>query len=188
MAAELAESVLARCVAGDPEAFRAFVQRYEVAVFALVSRLIGRGPHVEDLAQETFLRAFRAFPQFDLTGAARVSTWLLTIGTHVARDHWRRGARASAHARDLAVAARAERAVPSPEHAAVRRQLADAIQAAAAELPDEQRAAFVLSEFHDFSSAEIAAALGIPENTVKTRIFRARQKLAAALSAYKDQL
>src|SRR5262245_8526564 len=105
MEAELAESVLLRCVTGDAEAFRAFVERYEVAVFALLSRLLGRGPHVEDLAQETFLRAFRAFPTFDVEGPARVSTWLLTIGTHVARDHFRKGARADAGSRELALAA-----------------------------------------------------------------------------------
>lgn len=185
--AELAESVLVRCVAGDPEAFGVFARRYEAAVFALVSRLLGRGPHVEDLAQETFMRAFRAFPRFDVAGPARVSTWLLTIGTHVARDHWRQGARASARSLEVAWAARTERAVPSPEQDAARRELAQAIHDAAAELPHEQRAAFVLAEFHDFTTAEIAAALGIPENTVKTRVFRARQKLAAALSSYKDR-
>jgi RNA polymerase sigma-70 factor (ECF subfamily) len=185
--AELAESVLLRCVAGDPDAFRAFVQRYEVAVFALVSRLLGRGPHVEDLAQETFLRAFRAFPRFDVQGPARVSTWLLTIGTHVARDHYRKWARSSAHSHELALAARAERTAPSPEQDSARRELGRAIQDAAAELPHEQRAAFVLAEFHDFTITEIARALAIPENTAKTRIFRARQKLAATLASYKDR-
>lgn len=186
--AELAESVLLRCVAGDPEAFGVFVRRYEAAVFALVSRLLGRGPHVEDLAQETFMRAFRAFPRFDIAGPARVSTWLLTIGTHVARDHWRHGARASAGSREVALAARTERAVPSPEQDSARRELARAIHDAARELPHDQRAAFVLAEFHDFTTAEIAGALGIPENTVKTRVFRARQKLAAALASYRDDV
>src|SRR5262245_43138219 len=87
---ELSHAILARCVAGDAAALHAFVTHYQVAVFALLSRLLGRGPHVEDLAQETFLRAFRALPDFDLNGAARPSTWLLTIGTRLALDVRRR--------------------------------------------------------------------------------------------------
>src|SRR3954453_14488095 len=77
---------LARCRAQDPMAFRAFVVRYERMVFALLSRMLGHGPEVEDLAQETFVRAYRAFPDFDLTGAAKPSTWLLTIATRLALD------------------------------------------------------------------------------------------------------
>jgi RNA polymerase sigma-70 factor, ECF subfamily len=87
---ELARELLARCKAGDPLAFRAFVVRYERPVFALLSRIVGHGPHVEDLAQDVFLRAFRAFPRFDLDAAARPSTWILTIATRVALDARRR--------------------------------------------------------------------------------------------------
>src|SRR5215510_2031042 len=80
-------AVLARCKDQDPMAFRAFVVRYERMVFALLSRMLGPlGGEVEDLAQETFVRAYRAFPNFDLDGAAKVSTWLLTIATRLALD------------------------------------------------------------------------------------------------------
>ncbi len=72
---EIDRATLVRCKSGDPLAFRAFVVRYERPVFALLSRMLGSGPHVEDLAQETFLRAYRAFPGFDPDGAARPSTW-----------------------------------------------------------------------------------------------------------------
>jgi sigma-70-like protein len=61
-----------RCKLRDPIAFRAFVLRYENAVFALLSRLVGHGPHVEDLAQEAFLRAYRAFPDFHIEGREAV--------------------------------------------------------------------------------------------------------------------
>src|SRR5208283_5050811 len=83
---ELDGATLDRARARDPVAMRAFVVRYQRPVFALLSRLVGRGPHVEDLAQETFLRAFRALPGFDPAGAARASTWLLTIATRLALD------------------------------------------------------------------------------------------------------
>src|SRR5215212_6900726 len=78
--------VLARCRVQDPMAFRAFVVRYERMVFALLSRMLGHGPEVEDLAQEAFVRAYRAFPDFDPKGAAKPSTWLLTIATRLALD------------------------------------------------------------------------------------------------------
>src|ERR1041385_9082647 len=87
---ELARELLVRCKAGDPGAFRAFVVRYERPVFALLSRLLGHGPHVDDLAQETFLQAFRAFGTFDVDAAAKPSTWLLTIATRLALDHHKR--------------------------------------------------------------------------------------------------
>src|SRR5262245_57070430 len=83
---ELDGATLARCQRRDPMAFRAFVVRYQAPVFALLSRMLGHGPLVEDLAQETFLRAFRAFPTFSLDGAAKPSTWLLTIATRLALD------------------------------------------------------------------------------------------------------
>src|SRR6187401_2455804 len=79
-------AVVARCRAQDPMAFRAFVVRYERMVFALLSRMLGHGPEVEDLAQEAFVRAYRAFPKFDLNGPAKPSTWLLTIATRLALD------------------------------------------------------------------------------------------------------
>src|SRR5512142_4531 len=87
---ELDVVTLARCRAQDPMAFRAFVVRYERMVFALLSRMLGRGPEVEDLAQEAFVRAYRAFPTFDPDGTAKVSTWLLTIATRLALDSRKR--------------------------------------------------------------------------------------------------
>src|SRR5688572_20895901 len=83
---ELDLALLARCQAGEPAALRAFVEHHQRAVFALLSRIIGQRPEVEDLAQETFLRAIRALPGFEVDGAARLSTWLLTIATRLALD------------------------------------------------------------------------------------------------------
>jgi RNA polymerase sigma-70 factor (ECF subfamily) len=164
-------------------AFRAFVVRYERPVFALLSRILGRGPEIEDLAQETFLRAFRALPEFDPDGAARVSTWLLTIATRLALDSKRKSATVRAHV---------ESATPSsvtndtPERNSARAELRRAIAEATADLAEDQRAVFVLAEFHGFSIAEIAQAVGANESTVKTRLFRARERLARALSAWED--
>ncbi len=177
-AQELDRATLERARAGEPIALRAFVVRYERPVFALLSRMTGPGPHVEDLAQETFLRAIRALPAFRPDGPARASTWLLTIATRLALDarKRRRFPLAPAEAADDV----ADPATPETERA--RRELGRRLARAAEELSDDQRAAFVLAELHGFTLGEVAEALGVPENTVKTRLFRAREKMRAALA------
>jgi RNA polymerase sigma-70 factor (ECF subfamily) len=174
---ELDRATLARCRAQDRAAFRAFVVRYQGAVFACLSRMLGRGPHVEDLAQEVFLRAFRAMPSFDLDAAAKPSTWLLTIATRAALDVRKRRVVPIRPMDDGAQVPGAG----TPESSLSRAELARAIERAADTLPDDQRAALVLAEYHGLSIAEIARAMEVPEATVKTRLFRAREKMRAAL-------
>ena len=171
-------AVLVRCKAQDPMAFRAFVVRYERMVFALLSRMLGHGPEVEDLAQETFVRAYRAFPGFDPSGPAKPSTWLLTIATRLALDAKKKKKLERGDDEEAEKAA----AHSTPELTLERRQLGQAIAEAAAKLPDDQRAALVLAELHGLSIAEIATALDVPENTAKTRLFRAREKMRAELA------
>src|SRR5215470_592892 len=92
---ELDDVTLARAQRGEAAAWRALVEHYQRAVFALLSRMLapsGRAALVEDLAQETFLRAFRALPAFDRGGRARLSTWILTIATRLGIDELRRRA------------------------------------------------------------------------------------------------
>ncbi|HEX4513992.1 MAG TPA: RNA polymerase sigma factor [Polyangiaceae bacterium] len=178
---ETERAILLRCKGGDAMAFRAFVVRYERAVFALLSRMLGRGPHVEDLAQETFLRAHRAFGAFDVDAVARPSTWLLTIATRLALDWSKRRMPRVAPIDDAAEVA----ATSTPESDRARAELGRAIARAAQQLPADQRAAFVLAELHDFTNADIAVALGVPEATVKTRLFRAREKMRVQLEEWK---
>jgi RNA polymerase sigma-70 factor (ECF subfamily) len=178
---EIDRGTLIRCRARDPMALRAFVVRYERAVFALLSRILGPGPHVEDLAQETFLRAYRALPDFEVDGAARPSTWLLTIATRLALDARKK--------KKLPTETIAED-IPhtqTPETERARAELGQAIARAASELSDDQRAAFVLAELHGFSMSEIAEALDVPEATAKTRLFRARQAMREKLESYRRE-
>jgi len=180
---EIDRGVLDRARASDPIAMRAFVVRYQRMVFALLSRIMGPGAHVEDAAQETFLRAFRALPAFNPAGPARASTWLLTIATRLALDEKRRKRFPIA---ELAAAD----AVPSattPEKEHARRELGAAIARAAGELSDDMRAAFVLADVHGFTMAEIAEALGILENTAKTRVHRARQHMRERLAPMRTE-
>ena len=110
---ELDRCTLDRARALEPVALRAFVARYERPVFALLSRMLGRGPHVEDLAQETFLRAFRALPAFRPDGTARASTWLLTIATRLASTRARRSGSPSPRRRPRTTSSTGRRRRPS---------------------------------------------------------------------------
>ena len=176
---------LARAQAHDPVAMRAFVVRYQRPVFALLSRLVGRGPHVEDLAQEAFLKAFRALPGFEPAGPARLSTWLLTIATRLALDARRRKRIPSVSLDDapaaasLSLASLASHATPETESA--RRELGHALARAAAKLSDDMRAAFLLADVHGFTMRrDRPSRSSIPETTAKTRVFRARAADARA--------
>ena len=181
--AEISAVVVAGCCAQDAASFRAFVVAHQRAVFACLSRIVGpsatgaSGASVDDLAQETFLRAYRAFPAFDPAGPARVSTWLLTIATRLALDARKRRVLTLLpleRGEDVSTAV-----TPESEHA--RRQLGCALAQAAATLPGDQLAALVLSDHHGLSLEEIAVALETPVGTVKSRRSRAREKMRARL-------
>ncbi len=182
---ELDGSTLARAQAGDPAACTALVERYERPVFALLHRMgAGKMPAaaVEDLAQETFLRVFRALGRFDPSGPARLSTWSLSIATRLSLDAARRGPPAAdpieAHVDTLVTP-------PDAEETLERRRLGEALREAAA-LSPQQRATFLLSCAHGLDQTEIASALGLPLGTVKSRLSRARAAMVRALSEVHD--
>ena len=175
--AELDELTLKRAQRGEPAACTALVKRYERAVFGVVSRLLapsGRRAAVEDVAQETFLRVFRALASWDPRGGAKLSTWILTIATRVALNELRKKPTAPEVMADAALATQ-----PSPVEL---RSLRYAIERAVGKLAPEYRAAFVLREFHELSYDEIARALDVDVGTVKSRLSRARATLQAALA------
>lgn len=176
-AGELDEVTLERARRGERVACRLFVTTYERAVFAVIGRVLG--PHrdrarVEDLAQETFLRALRALPRFRPVGSARVSTWLLTIATRRALTELGR--------RSPQVVPVIESDLPVRPSGTGRIHAAQALQRAIAELTAEQRAVFVLKDVHGLTETEIAEALDLPASAVKARLHRARGRLRACLS------
>ncbi len=185
---EADRSLLEGVKAGRPAALRALVQQHQRAVFAVLSRTLGgradRGL-VEDLAQETFLRVFRAVGRFDPEGSARLSTWILRIATNLAIDELRRK-------RPVLEALPPAERVPErstgsgADRLDERRRIIESIDAALEELKPEFRAAFVLREFHGLEYREIAAMLEIDLGTVKSRISRARTRLRAALKEHVD--
>jgi RNA polymerase sigma-70 factor (ECF subfamily) len=181
--AELPDLALARAKTGDAAALRTLVETYQDRVFALIFRmLLGRGTErTHDLAQETFVRVLRSVRDFDPRGAAKLSTWILTIATRVVLNDRRRAGRDRSELDDDAVAAAASN--DRADHSLERTRLAEALTAGIATLPDDQRAVFVLREYHELEYAEIASALEIDLNTVRSRLHRARTALRAALTA-----
>lgn len=178
--AELDDLTLARAQRGEEVAWRALVERYQRPVFALLSRMlspVARRDLVEDLAQETFLRAFRALPTFDRAAPGRLSSWLLTIATRLALDELRHR--------------RAPQEPLQPVHfqtaaSGADRHLAATLTRAVEALSPDHRAVILLREVHGLDYEEIAAALAISVGTVRSRLSRARAQLRIALEEDRD--
>jgi RNA polymerase sigma-70 factor, ECF subfamily len=170
-----------RAKGGDRTACRMLIRRHQKRTGAVLRRMLvpqGLDHLTEDLAQETFTRAFRALGDFDVGGAARFSTWLLRIATRLAINELRR-------ARVEVVATPALETVPGTNRADAahdRQRLAEAIVRAVGMLPPDHRAVFVLREYEGLDYAEIASIVGVELGTVKSRLSRARTTLRQALS------
>jgi RNA polymerase sigma-70 factor (ECF subfamily) len=177
---ELDPFTIARAAKGDPSASHALVRRYQSPVFALLSRMLGHGAHIEDLSQETFLRVFRSLPGFRVDGAAKLSTWILTIATRLALDELKKKPRVTTHIDDLELAAN-----DRTDEYTERRIIGAAIERAICSLTPEHQAVFLLREFHGLEYDEIAQALRVDVGTVKSRLSRARGALREALAELK---
>jgi RNA polymerase sigma-70 factor (ECF subfamily) len=179
IAQEIDEVTLARARRGDHEAFRAVVVRYQRPVHAIIGRVlvgVGSRAEVDELSQETFLRIYQALPNFAPRGPGRLTKWVITIATRIALDWLRRG---RAEVRGAAVP---DRAAHERADDLVRvRNVASVLARAVAELPADQRAVFLLREYHEFDYEQIADALGVELGTVKSRLSRARMALKNTL-------
>lgn len=166
-----------RAQAGDRSAMRELVRQHQRKIGALLRRMLtpaGLGPLTEDLAQETFLRAFRALDRFDSDGAASFSTWLLRIASRLAINEL-------ARKRPLRAPAELLGSASTPESEHQRKRIGQAIASAVGELPPPFRAAFLLREYHGLDYAEIAQMLELELGTVKSRLSRARRLLRERL-------
>ena len=185
------EALAARAAAGDSAAFEDLVGRYEDRVYRLACRLTGSDTDALDVLQETFLQVFRHLSSF--RGESRFGTWLYRIATNAALMHRRAQAGrptesleaflprfddAGVHSRtpaELQVAARAEELLD-------RSLLAQKAREAVERLAEPYRAAFVLRDLEELSTAEVADVLGIEPATVRQRVHRARLMLRGYLS------
>lgn len=169
------EELVTLATAGDLDCFNQLVARWERPIYALAYRTLGREEDARDVVQEAFLRAFRGLRGF--RGQAKFSSWLYRITLNLCRDWVRRERRApvvqlpeGVDPIDMAD----ERVAPSEsvEDLVARKQMSEAVGRAMAELPEEQRVAILLKEFHGLTFQEIADQLDCPLSTVKTRLYQ----------------
>jgi RNA polymerase sigma-70 factor, ECF subfamily len=168
------EELVARSIGGDADSFNQLILRWERPIYALAYRTIGREEDARDVCQETFLRAFRALPGF--RGQAKFSSWLYRIALNLCRDWIRRERRAAivqppedVDLMDLAAAAEPSESI---EDLVARKDMMRLVEQVMARLPDDQRTAIVLKEYHGLTFQEIAELLGCPLSTVKTRLYQ----------------
>jgi len=177
-----------QCQAGDASAFDELVRRYQDRVYNTVYRYLGNHEDALDVAQEVFVRAYRAIDTF--RGHAQVYTWLYSIAANLARnrlrDHGRKGRNRGTSLDALEEAApdaaqRATAATDTPRDLAQRQELEQALDHCLEALPDLYRLAFVLRTWDGLSYEDIAASCGCPKGTVKSRLNQARSRLADCL-------
>ena len=189
MSTDEADEVLLQAYrAGDVRAFERLVARHEKPVWNFIRRFVADAATAEDLLQEVFLRVVKSADEW--RGAAKFSTWLYTIARNLTVDHARRAVHRNAASLD------AERdhgeststlhdRIASPDRRADEvasdRETKQRIDEAVAALPAEQREVFLMREVIEMPFAEIAAAVGASEPTVKSRMRYALEKLRAAL-------
>lgn len=176
---ELTDAQLTCCQKGDPKALRHFVLLYQQRIFGFVARMVSGAPVAEDLAQEVFLRAYKALPRYQRRQDTRLSSWLYAIAHRVVIDHARRQGRVQLSSLDPKPID-----CHTPEHHRRRSELLQKLARALKELPAEQRAVFVLVQFNHCSMGEAAQALGISVACAKVRLHRARKRLMQMLAEH----
>ncbi|MSQ50490.1 MAG: RNA polymerase sigma factor RpoE [Betaproteobacteria bacterium] len=193
---ELDRQLVERARRGDKHAFELLVSKYQRRLLRLLSRYMRDQGEVEDVAQEAFIKAYRALPSF--RGDSAFYTWLYRIGINTAKNFLiasRRRAPTAAGQDALEAETFEEgeqlRDIDTPESLLMSKEIAETVNAAMDELPDDMRSAIMLREIDGLNYEEIAAIMSCPIGTVRSRIFRAREEIAAKLrpilDASKDQ-
>ncbi len=158
--------------------FEAVLETHHAEIFRYLRRVTARSSDADDLSQETFLRAWKAYRRLD--GGANVRAWLFTIATNLARNHFRderRRRNAQAQARSV----RSEFDGAQPDGEAVFNETRTRLDAAVARLPLKQRLAFVQRKIHDLDYEAIARSLGCSAETARAHVFQALRKLRREL-------
>jgi len=183
---EVDQQLVERAQRGDKKAFELLVGKYQRKLARLLSRFIRDAAEVEDVTQEAFIKAYRALPTF--RGDSAFYTWLYRIGINTAKNYLvAMGRRAPTTTEiDSEEAEGFEsgdqlRDLNTPENEMATRQIADTVNQTLSELPEELRTAITLREIEGMSYEDIANIMNCPIGTVRSRIFRAREAIAAKL-------
>ncbi len=180
-------ALVQRTVAGDPKAYELLVIKYQRRIERLIGRMVRDTDLVQDIAQETFIRAYRALAQF--RGEAQFYTWLYRIAVNTAKKSlgdMRRDLlvtettlRSGDEEDETSAVENELRTEETPETVLAAREIAAAVNQAMQALPEDLRQAVTLREIEGLSYEEIAEAMNCPIGTVRSRIFRAREAISA---------
>ena len=188
---EIDRQLVERAQRGDKQAFGLLVQKYQRKLGRLLSRFIRDPAEVEDVAQEAFVKAYRALPAF--RGDSAFYTWLYRIGINTAKNHLMALGRRAPTSTEVE-AEEAEgfddgeqlRDINTPESVALSNEIARTVNATIEKLPEELRRAIQMRELEGMSYEDIAQAMGCPIGTVRSRIYRAREAIASELRPLLD--
>lgn len=188
---EIDQLLVERAQRGDKHAFELLVTKYQRKLVRLLSRFIRDSSEVEDVAQEAFIKAYRALPNF--RGDSAFYTWLYRIGINTAKNYLvAMGRRAptstgmdAEEAEDLGETELLQD-VNTPENQMMSRQVAETVNQTLEKLPEELRTAITLREMEGLSYEEIASIMNCPIGTVRSRIFRAREAISVQLKPMLD--
>lgn len=187
---ELDLELVKRVQSGDKTAFDVLVRKYQHRIGAVIGRFVHDYAESQDIAQETFIRAYRALNNF--RGDAQFYTWLYRIAVNTAKNHLvsmkRRPPTSDVDADDAEHFDGAYRMHDSdtPEHELLREEIARTVSEVVAELPEELRQTITLREMEGLSYEEISETMDCPIGTVRSRIFRAREAIDLRLRPLMD--
>ena len=183
---EIDRQLVARAQRGDKRAFELLVEKYQRKLARLLSRFIRDPAEVEDVAQEAFIKAYRALPAF--RGDSAFYTWLYRIGINTAKNYLMAMGRRAPTSTEVE-ADEAEgfeegeqlRDINTPESVLLSNEIAETVNSTIEKLPEELRTAIQMREIEGMSYEDIAKAMNCPIGTVRSRIFRAREAIAEQL-------
>ncbi|MCB5184802.1 RNA polymerase sigma factor RpoE [Methylobacillus gramineus] len=188
---EIDQQLVERAQGGDKRAFGLLVDKYQRKLGRLLSRLIRDPAEVEDVVQESFIKAYRALPSF--RGDSAFYTWLYRIGINTAKNYLVAMGRRPQATGDIEIedAENFEdgnelRTMDTPETELMGKEIARTVNDTVAALPEELRTAITLREIEGLSYEEIATMMDCPIGTVRSRIFRARETIAQKLRPLLD--
>lgn len=188
---EIDQALVERAQRGDQQAFGMLVEKYQRKLGRLLSRMVRDQAEVEDVVQESFIKAYRALPNF--RGDSAFYTWLYRIGINTAKNYLVSMGRRPQVSRDIEIedAENFEdgedlRTLETPESELMTKEIAKTVNDTMMGLPDDLRTAITLRELEGLSYEEIATLMNCPIGTVRSRIFRARETIAEKLRPLLD--